>query len=109
MGKLSKSYHYANQAYIGGGFNGGIHNCLEAAVYGIPVSFYGEDYVKYNEAVDLINLQAAVNVNSVGELRSVWHNFFEKQNQSNELSEKLKDYFSLHANVTQRILQHIQF
>jgi 3-deoxy-D-manno-octulosonic-acid transferase len=109
MGLLAKSYHYADQAYIGGGFDGGIHNCLEAAVYGIPVTFYGEDYVKFNEAVDLINLQCAVNVNSIGELRNVWHTFFEKQKNSNELSEKLKAYFDSHSQVTERILRHINF
>lgn len=109
MGLLSKSYHYADQAYIGGGFNGGIHNCLEAAVYGIPVTFYGEDHVKYNEAVDLINLQAAVNVNSVGELRNTWSRFFELQHSSNEIREKLAAYFETHSKVTERILQHIRF
>ncbi len=108
MGLLSKSYYYADQAYIGGGFNGGIHNCLEAAVYGIPVTFYGEDYVKYNEAVDLINMQAAVNVNSDGELKSVWTHFFE-QDRKKEISEKLSRYFEANANVTGRILQHIKF
>lgn len=108
MGLLSKSYYYADQAYIGGGFNGGIHNCLEAAVYGIPVTFYGENYVKYNEAVDLINMQAAVNVNSDGELKSVWTHFFEPARKK-EISEMLEHYFETNANVTGRILQHIKF
>ena len=32
-------YRYGEIAYIGGGFGVGIHNTLEAAVYGIPVIF----------------------------------------------------------------------
>ena len=54
MGMLSRSYSYANLAYVGGGFNDGIHNILEPAVFYIPVSFFGSDFHKFNEAVDLI-------------------------------------------------------
>ena len=39
MGMLSSVYKYADVAYIGGGFGDGIHNTLEAAVWGIPVLF----------------------------------------------------------------------
>lgn len=37
FGLLSSIYRYGEIAYIGGGFGVGIHNTLEAAVYGIPV------------------------------------------------------------------------
>lgn len=109
MGLLSKSYHYANQAYIGGGFDGGIHNCLEPAVYGIPLTFYGNDFQKYNEAVDLVNLKVGVNINSIGELKKAWIGFFEWQRSSNEISEKLHSYFEANSKSTQRILAKIQF
>lgn len=109
MGLLSKSYFYAEQAYIGGGFNSGIHNCLEPAVYGIPVTFFGNNFSKYNEAVDLVNLKAAVNVNSVSELKKAWLDFFEIQQSSKEISEKLNSYFEANSNVTGRILKHISF
>jgi 3-deoxy-D-manno-octulosonic-acid transferase len=40
MGMLSKLYYFATVTYVGGGFGGaGIHNILEAAVYGKPVLF----------------------------------------------------------------------
>lgn len=39
FGLLSSIYRYGEIAYIGGGFGVGIHNTLEAAVYGIPVIF----------------------------------------------------------------------
>ncbi|MBK7818196.1 MAG: hypothetical protein IPJ60_12130 [Sphingobacteriaceae bacterium] len=44
IGMLSRSYSYANTAYVGGGFNDGIHNILEPAVYFIPVAFFGTNY-----------------------------------------------------------------
>ena len=42
FGLLSSIYRYGEIAYIGGGFGVGIHNTLEAAVYGIPVIFRTE-------------------------------------------------------------------
>jgi 3-deoxy-D-manno-octulosonic-acid transferase len=55
FGLLSTIYRYGQIAYIGGGFGKGIHNTLEAAVYGIPVLF-GPRYHKFKEARDLIAL-----------------------------------------------------
>lgn len=49
FGLLSSLYRYADIAYIGGGFGKGIHNTLEAAVYGLPVVF-GPNYQKFREA-----------------------------------------------------------
>jgi 3-deoxy-D-manno-octulosonic-acid transferase len=53
FGLLSSIYRYGDIAYIGGGFGKGIHNILEAAVYGIPVLF-GPKHQKFKEAKDLI-------------------------------------------------------
>lgn len=53
MGILSKVYRQGQFAYIGGGFGKGIHNTLEAAVYGVPICF-GPKYQKYLEAQALI-------------------------------------------------------
>lgn len=39
IGILLTLYTYASAAFIGGSFKQGIHNVLEAAVYGIPVMF----------------------------------------------------------------------
>ncbi|MFZ9717880.1 MAG: 3-deoxy-D-manno-octulosonic acid transferase, partial [Chitinophagaceae bacterium] len=53
MGMLSKLYKYATVCYIGGGFNrSGIHNILEAAVYGKPI-FSAPEHSKYREAIAL--------------------------------------------------------
>jgi 3-deoxy-D-manno-octulosonic-acid transferase len=59
IGMLSSLYRYATYCYIGGGFNkSGIHNTLEAAVYGKPLLF-GTNYHKFKEACDLIDNGAA--------------------------------------------------
>ena len=52
FGLLSSIYHYADVAYVGGGFGVGIHNLLEAAVWDLPV-FFGPNNLKFQEAQGL--------------------------------------------------------
>ena len=52
-GLLSSIYRYGEIAYIGGGFGVGIHNVLEAAVYGVPVMF-GPNNKRFREAQQLL-------------------------------------------------------
>jgi len=67
MGMLSDIYKYADVNYIGGGFNKGVHNTLEAAVYGKPI-LIGPKYKQFDEAVGLVNTNAALVVRDSDEL-----------------------------------------
>lgn len=58
FGLLSSIYRYGEVAYVGGGFGVGIHNILEAAVYGMPVVF-GPNYQRFREAVEMAKVGAA--------------------------------------------------
>src|SRR6185369_10014533 len=71
MGLLSSIYKYADIAYIGGGFGKGIHNTLEAAVFGIPVLF-GPNYKKFSEAKMLIANGGGKSVKNFTELKSAF-------------------------------------
>lgn len=62
VGILSSLYRYADVAYVGGGFGVGIHNTLEAAVYGVPVVF-GPNYRKFREACELVAAGGGFSVN----------------------------------------------
>ncbi len=54
IGMLSRLYKYGHVCYVGGGMRpGGLHNVLEAAVYGKPV-FFGPHYQKFEEAKRLV-------------------------------------------------------
>ena len=55
IGILNQVYPLAQMAYIGGGFKTGLHNTLEAAVYGIPLAI-GPNFNKFKEAKDLVAL-----------------------------------------------------
>jgi 3-deoxy-D-manno-octulosonic-acid transferase len=70
IGLLSSIYQYGKIAYIGGGFGSGIHNVLEASTFGQPVLF-GPNYKKYQEAVDLIKLGGAFEVNKSGDVKEI--------------------------------------
>lgn len=70
MGMLSFLYRFADIAYVGGGFNKGIHNLPEAAVYAIPVLF-GPKYHKFIEAEDLIKCSGGYAISSTGDLKLI--------------------------------------
>lgn len=62
IGLLSHLYQYADIAYIGGGFTkDGIHNVLEAAVFGKPV-IWGPNDSKYQEAIGLRNANGGIQI-----------------------------------------------
>lgn len=63
IGWLSHLYQYSTFAIIGGGYGKGIHNILEAAVYNVIV-FFGPNYKNANEAIELVNLKLAFELNS---------------------------------------------
>lgn len=74
IGMLSSLYYYADICYIGGGFNkSGIHNTLEAAVYGKPVIF-GPNYQKFKEAITLKEKGGGFSYNSDKELIEIVSN-----------------------------------
>lgn len=59
FGVLAYMYRYADVVWIGGGFNpSGIHNTVEAAVYGKAICF-GPNYKRFREAYDLLDAGGA--------------------------------------------------
>lgn len=64
VGMLSSLYQYGEFAYVGGASGKGLHNILEAATFGMPL-FFGPDYGKFQEAVDLVSEGAAFPVDDM--------------------------------------------
>lgn len=73
IGILSSLYKYGTWAYIGGGFGKGIHNILEAATFGLPV-FFGPNYNKFNEAIELIAKGGAFCIKNENDLSALLAN-----------------------------------
>lgn len=74
IGMLSKIYKYSTISYVGGAFKTGLHNILEAAVFGVPL-FYGPHYDHFNEAVMLVKLNGAFSINNADEMLAVLQRF----------------------------------
>jgi 3-deoxy-D-manno-octulosonic-acid transferase len=107
MGLLSKLYYYATVTYVGGGFKSGIHNTLEAVVYGKPVVF-GPKYHKFKEARDLIAEGAAFSVNNAEELKTKMDHLLNDPSQLSKAGAAAKNYVEKNTGATQKILQFIQ-
>lgn len=106
VGMLSGLYRYGFAAYIGGGFNQGIHNVLEAAVFGLPVIF-GPRHRKFREAQELMACGAAYTVSDTTSFARTVVTLLEP-----EILEKASGHASAyvkeHAGATDRILEYIQ-
>lgn len=103
IGVLSSIYRYGNVAYVGGGFGVGIHNTLEAAVYGMPVVF-GPNWEKFREARGLIEAGAAVSVKNYRELAVALDRAIAEQEA---MGQKANDYVQGERGATNRILKHL--
>ena len=108
-GMLTRLYHYATICLVGGGFGGdGVHNVLEAAVYGKPV-IIGPVYEKYKEAVDLVENGGCIAVENALELEDVLLQLLDAGNTLYHSSSKAaKEYVYANAGATNKILAHIQ-
>ena len=74
IGFLSSIYRYGNIAYIGGGFGVGIHNTLEAAVYGIPVVF-GPNHTAFREALGLLEVGGGFTISDSSSYNTLMDSF----------------------------------
>lgn len=108
MGMLSKLYYYATVTYVGGGFGGaGIHNILEAVVYGKPVLF-GPVNQKSREAQDLMELGAAISIQSAVELEEALNILFTDKDKCKTLGKLASGYVRKESGATMKIMHFIQ-
>ena len=107
IGMLSKLYHYASIAYIGGGFNKGIHNTLEAAVYGKPVLF-GPNYKKFKEAIGLIETGGGISINSSTVLSVILQKLINNKTELELSSKNSFDFVKQNKGATKKILHYIE-
>ncbi|MCB0764433.1 MAG: glycosyltransferase N-terminal domain-containing protein [Flavobacteriales bacterium] len=106
MGLLSRIYRYADIAYVGGGFGDGIHNLLEAAVWGRPVIF-GPEHDKFAEAEGLQRAGAGFPIKGAADLQRILRSFQEDPNALVLASAAAANYCRAHTGATDRILHPI--
>lgn len=107
IGLLSSLYQYADITYIGGGFNKGIHNTLEAAVYGKPVVF-GPRYQKFEEAKALIKNNAGCSIDNFKSLQSALDTLLTNSNKLKSAGENAKRFVYENKGATEKITHYIK-
>jgi len=107
IGMLSKLYHYSTIAYVGGGFNKGIHNTIEAAVYGNPVLF-GPNYKKFKEAIGLIENGGGICITSSNELSTILQKFISDKTALGLSGKNSFDFVKQNKGATEKILYYIE-
>ena len=103
IGLLSSIYRFGQVAYIGGGFGVGIHNTIEAAVYGVPVLF-GPNYHHFREAQGLIDAGAARSISNYAELEEAIETAFANHET---IGKKAADYVQSELGATEKIYKEI--
>jgi 3-deoxy-D-manno-octulosonic-acid transferase len=106
IGMLSSLYKYGKVAYIGGGFGVGIHNILEAAVYGKPVVF-GPNFQKFREAVELIDREGAFSISGYHDLKARFDMLRDDPKLLQHASAAAKEYVELNTGATGVILKYL--
>jgi len=108
VGILSRLYSFGLFNYIGGGFtNDGVHNILEAAVWGKPI-IIGDNYEKYFEAVALVESGAAISITDTNELKEIIDDWMDDHGAYNESAIAAKKYVYENGGATKAILEYIQ-
>ncbi len=102
IGMLSSLYRYATVAHIGNGFGSGIHNTLEAAVYGVPVIF-GPNYQKFQEAKDLIECGGGYSFADETQFAEICNTLLDNIDKRKTASEAAKQYVAKNAGATEMI------
>ena len=106
VGILSGLYKYGEMAYVGGGFGSGIHNILEPATFGIPVVF-GPSFSKFQEAIDLIKLEAAFPVGSYEELMNIFDFMLDDPTRPELSGKTAKKYIKNKLGATKTIVDNL--
>lgn len=107
IGILSSCYGYADYAYIGGGFGRGIHNILEAAVFGIPI-FFGSEYHSFQEANDLIALKGAFSVQNAAEIIALLNRYPRNSDAYRYIKNTCQQYVADRCGATEILIKYIK-
>ena len=105
MGLLNQVYPKAALAYVGGGFKTGLHNTVEAAVYGIPLAI-GPLYEKFQEAKDLVELGGIQVIHTQQDASQFLASALDKSFQA-QTKRVQQAYVSAQIGASKKIMSHL--
>jgi 3-deoxy-D-manno-octulosonic-acid transferase len=105
---LGRLYYYARICYVGGGFgDDGVHNVLEAAVYGKPV-ITGPVIEKYIEVMELAEAGGVIIIDNALEAESVFGRLMENDEEYMFHSKAAREFVYARRGATEKIIRYIQ-
>jgi 3-deoxy-D-manno-octulosonic-acid transferase len=107
IGILLVLYASAHLAYVGGSFRQGIHNVLEAAVYGIPVVF-GPRHRNSQEPLQLLERGGAFVVNDATEFERTLTNLLEDDSARLTAGNRASAFVQANLGATERIRARLE-
>ena len=107
FGLLSSIYRYADVTYVGGGFGVGIHNVLEAAVWGKPVIF-GPNNKNFQEAHGLLKAGGGFEITSYDDFVGVMRKLADDK-ALEQSRERAGGFVESLAGATRQIMKEVKF
>lgn len=108
IGLLSRLYKYARIAYVGGGFgDDGLHNILEAAVYGVPV-VHGPTFDRFPEAAELIEAGGGFSVDHAIDLENRLSRLLNNPSEWTAAAAAAQQFVAERKGATQTIISYLE-
>ena len=107
FGLLSSIYRYGSVAYVGGGFGVGIHNTLEAGVWGVPVIF-GPNNKHFAEAQGLLQCGGGLEIHNDGDFCRIMQVFTEHPEDIARAGNSSASYVNNQCGATDKILDSVR-
>lgn len=103
VGMLSSLYQYGEFAYIGGAFGKGLHNILEAATFGVPL-FFGPNYNRFQEAVDLVAAGSAFPVTTTDQVKTAFQRLYDDRKLLVKMGQISREYVRRNIGATAAVM-----
>ena len=107
IGILSKIYNYAEIAYVGGAMGSkGLHNTLEAAVFGVPI-IIGKNYSNFPEASEMIARKGMYTISKQSEFNSTLNNLINNKQKRLDSGLANANYIAINKGAVGKITHYL--
>ena len=106
VGILADLYKYATLAYVGSGFNRGVHSVIEPAIHSCVVSF-GPNIEILDEAKYIYQKGLGLMIQNQTDMNN-FLKLYKTQDKINKLSKEIKNYILTNKNISEKVLQIIE-
>jgi 3-deoxy-D-manno-octulosonic-acid transferase len=107
IGLLSKIYSYADMAYVGGAMGStGLHNTLEAAVFGVPI-IIGNKHSEFPEAQAMIDISGMYEISNQQEFNNILNLLITDKQKRKASGKHNLDYINQNKGAVNHILKYL--